>query len=362
MKRALLFVTCLISLCGTLPPLAVAQSQPGPYQRYGRTELGQYRVGVSITARQGAVQNIVAMVAVPLECDEQTVQIVDEDITVHCSDVDYRLLREGGARQLLVRIPYLPAHEKAHAIITFDVGTNTILPPTKTDQLTIPTKPSKQLKQYLGRSPYIETGNSKLKKISREIFATLENQLQSAEPAPTQTPSAAGATTENSLLAGPPAESAAPELPSTPRPTAWQRVEAIYDWVLAHVTYVEGDDQSALQTLRAGQGDCHDVSALFIALCRTNKIPARVVWVHQHSYAEFCLVDPDGAPHWFPVESAGTRAFGEMPLARTILQKGDRFIIPEKPRHALRYASNFLVAEGTPGAGKPRVRYIQDQL
>jgi len=302
-----------------------------PYRRFGQTEVGQYRVGASITASKGAIQNIVAMVAVPLECEEQTVRIIDEDVTSHCKGIDYRMLREGGARQLLISIPYLPAGEEAHALITFEVSTSTILPQEDCSNLQIPVKPDRQLKRYLGRSPYIETNHTKIKKVARNIFRELaeKEHQQSSE--------------------------------GSESVSDWQRVEAIYDYVLGHVKYVEGDDKSAVQTLQDGQGDCQNISALFIAICRTNKIPARIVWVHEHNYAEFCLQDGEGGLHWFPVESAGTRAFGEMPLARTILQKGDNFKVPER-RKALRYASNFMVAEGLPGSGKPRVRYIQDQL
>jgi hypothetical protein len=51
-----------------------------------------------------------------------------------------------------------------------------------------------------------------------------------------------------------------------------------------------------------------------------------------------------------------------MPLARTILQKGDNFRVPERPRERLRYASDFLIGLPVPGSGKPRVRYIRNQL
>jgi hypothetical protein len=97
--------------------------------------------------------------------------------------------------------------------------------------------------------------------------------------------------------------------------------------------------------------------------------------VHGHVYPEFYLVHPDGEPasaggrskpkdppgFWFPCESAGSRAFGEMPLARTILQKGDNFRVPErKDKARLRYASDFITGLETPGGGKPKVKYIRE--
>jgi len=39
-----------------------------------------------------------------------------------------------------------------------------------------------------------------------------------------------------------------------------------------------------------------------------------------------------------------------MPIARTILQKGDSFKMPERPREVMRYASDYATAEARPGA------------
>ena len=76
-------------------------------------------------------------------------------------------------------------------------------------------------------------------------------------------------------------------------------------------------------------------------------------------YPEFYLEHAEGEGHWYPCESAGTRAFGEMPLARTILQKGDNFRVPER-KEKLRYASDFMIGLPTPGGGKPKVKYIRE--
>ena len=69
----------------------------------------------------------------------------------------------------------------------------------------------------------------------------------------------------------------------------------------------------------------------------------------------------EGQGHWYPVESAGTRSFGEMPLARVVMQKGDNFTVPER-RERLRYASDYLLGVQTPGSGKPTAKYIREPL
>jgi hypothetical protein len=130
--------------------------------------------------------------------------------------------------------------------------------------------------------------------------------------------------------------------------------------VQGHVEYVEGrTDQSAVATLEEGKGDCHAYTVAFIALCRAQGIPARMVWVADHCYPEFYLEDEEGNGHWYPCQSAGDRAFGEMPDPRVIFQKGDNFRIPERRGERLRYASDwarYLAAAG----GKPKIRYIRE--
>ena len=129
--------------------------------------------------------------------------------------------------------------------------------------------------------------------------------------------------------------------------------------MLEKIEYVEGPDKGAVEALSDKQADCQGRSAVFIALCRANKIPARMVWVNGHVLPRVLSGDAEGKGHWYPCESAGTRAFGEMPLARTILQKGDNFRVPER-KEKLRYASDFLIGLPTPGGGKPKVKYIRE--
>jgi hypothetical protein len=128
------------------------------------------------------------------------------------------------------------------------------------------------------------------------------------------------------------------------------------------VKYEEGaQDKPALKALQDGKGDCHGISALFVAMCRTADVPARMVWVDGHQYAEFYLENADGKGHWYPVQSAGTRSFGEMPMPKVILQKGDNFRVPERRRERLRYASDYTLLLAEPRF-KPKVTYIREQL
>ena len=192
--------------------------------------------------------------------------------------------------------------------------------PKETATFRIPAKVDRQLKRYLGTSLYIESRHGKIRALSKQI------------------------------------------LTETAEASDWEKVEAIYDQVRERVDYQNGPLKGALQALRDGHGDCEELSSLFIALCRAGKIPARTVWVPDHCYAEFYLEDGQGNGHWFPCQPAGSRAFGEMLEPRPILQKGDNFRVPEKPRQNLRYVAEFLSGSPVGGGGKPTVEWIRRVL
>lgn len=287
--------------------------------RFGVPRVMQYRIGAEVTATRGPCRDIVAMVCVPLECPEQQVKIIGEDFSPEVREVSYRKLSDG-ANQMLIAVPALADGATARAVLTVEVTTHPVLPPKETAHLKIPQKLDRDVRKYTGGSPYIEVNHRLIKALSKEVMDGLSADA-----------------------------------------TDWQKIEAIYDKVLEKVEYVEGPDKSALDALRDKQADCQGRSMLFIALCRANKIPARMVWVDGHAYAEFYLESEPGKGEWYPIESAGTRAFGEMPLARPILQKGDNFRVPER-KERLRYASDYLVGYPVPGSGKPKARYIRQQV
>jgi transglutaminase-like putative cysteine protease len=395
---------CLLALSALLTALA---AQPVAGQiiktdaaltatdvRYGTPVATRYRVGAKVTAKGAAASNVRLMVAVPLECPEQEVHLVEEDYSPHVAGVDFRLLPPAdGARQMLISVPNLPARQEAYAYITYEVLTKPILPPEETASLRIPKKIDRDLKPYLSASPFIDTGHRKIREAVREALAAkveptaadaLADEAAEEEGKASATTESAyeDVPTESNTIANTPenktdekdASSAGAKSP-TAEPiiiesasasadgerTDWERIEALYDYVLARVKYQEGDDKSSVQALQDGVGDCQAISALFVAMCRSEKVPARMMWVDGHQYAEFYLENEAGQGRWYPVESAGTRAFGEMPLARVILQKGDNFRVPERRGERLRYASDYALFLSPP-AHKPRVAYVREKL
>lgn len=329
-------IAAVVVAAGASPSLAqIAKAKTAPSSEaeaaverptavtYGPQTVTRYRIGAKVRARGGTVQNIMSMVAVPLTCAEQEVELIEEDFSPHVAGVEYRDT-DAGVRQMLISIPTLSPRQEAHAYAVFEVRTRTIIAPKETAKLAAPKKPDqeRELKRYVGVSPYINTND-------RKIRAAVKEALAEAKPTP------AGGTGD------------------------WERVEALYDYALDHVKYKAGDDKPAVQTLAQGEGDCQAIGAVFVAMCRTEKIPARMVWVDDHQYAEFYLEDAEGRGCWYPVETAGSRAFGEMPLARVILQKGDNFRVPERRGERLRYASDYSTLLSAP-TRQPSIGYVRE--
>jgi hypothetical protein len=108
----------------------------------------------------------------------------------------------------------------------------------------------------------------------------------------------------------------------------WETAKAFWKWTRDNVKFENGDFRGALSAIENRCGDCEEMSALFVGMCRLSGIPARTVWVHSHDYPEFYLVDSEGKGHWIPAQVLGPPWFGEMAEYRPIFQKGDRFYDP----------------------------------
>lgn len=282
---------------------------------YESPQTQYWRIGL-VLETPVACTNVLATFAVPMEWPEQTVVLKGQMIDPSVSHWEVRNL-PGGARQVVVRMARVPAGATVNATFIFQIDRSRILGPEQTDDLVIPSRPSRELRMFMGNSPYIDASNSKIRAASRELEAMeAEND--------------------------------------------WQRVEQIYDYVRDHVNYVEGTLKNASDALSDGQGDCEEMTSLFVALCRNARIPARMVWIPDHCYPEFYLEDAQGQGYWFPCQAAGTRQFGRMDEYRPVLQKGDRYKVPEK-KVPVRYVSEFFQCDRK-GKGNPRPVFVREQI
>jgi len=260
---------------------------------------------------------MVATAPVPGDWPEQVVRVVKEDLSPGAR-LDFKMVA-GSVKQMIVTFPHIPAGEEAKAIVTIEIRRSTILPPDHTDQYKFADarKLLPGIKQYLAPSPFNECRHPKVIAQAKKI---------------------------------------APE-----EKKAWDKVEAVYDWTREHVKYENGPLRGALFALNEGRGDCEEITCLFIALCRALDIPARTVHVPDHCYPEFYLVEKvDGKKkgHWFPCQSAGSKAFGGIPETRPILEKGDNFPNPQNRREHCHYLPESVTGAG----GKPIVKFIRQLL
>ncbi len=307
---------CATALVFSLAAFAAAQFGDGsvPESAPPETQVTQWKVGMIVEAIGGPCKGMYGTLPVPTDWPEQKVRVLEEDISANVSKVRYRMIA-GGVKQMQISVPSLAAGETAQAILTFEVERTPPAAPQDPTALRVPEKLNRDLKKLTGPSPFIESRHKQI----RDLAAKLKDDSLSA----------------------------------------WQQIEKIYDFVRENVTYQNGELKGALQALRDGNGDCEELTSLFIALCRASGVPARTVWVPGHCYPEFYLEDQDGQGHWIACEAAGDRSFGSVATLSPILQKGDNFVVPEK-KERQRYVAEFLT--GKASAGRPRARFIRDEI
>lgn len=286
--------------------------------RYTNSTKLKIRMGMEVTAGSGACTGLVATFPLPMDWPEQRVTIVDRDISPPMLKVTTKTLNDG-VQQVEFRVPQLPAGESAHVIFTLDIERFHIEPPEHPESLVLPTRIDAKLRPYLAESPLIEIGHPKVKAAANEI------RLDADQP-------------------------------------AWRQVRTIYDWTRERVKW-DGTKplKGALQALEGGNGDCEEITSLFVAMCRLKGIPARSVWVDGHAYPEFYLEDAAGHGLWIPCESLGAERFGGMNRYQLLLQKGDNFRMAQKSGPQ-RYVTPTISGSVARGGTQPTLREIRENV
>lgn len=304
-----------------LAQIAVAQDETseaaaeGPLS-YTAPKSVEMLIGLQVTAGNGNMLGTFAMTVFPTEWPEQTVEIVGINVPGGFRH-GFRDL-PGNNRQLLLQSQVIPAGAQMEATVHVRIQKKHIVGPTDTTEFVVPRRLPRDVKIYTGNSPFIEANSSEIRKIVRDIEA--QDPL-----------------------------------------TEWKKVEMLYDWVRDNIAYERGELKSVREALRDRTGDCEEMTSTFVALCRAARVPARCVWIPNHCYPEFYMQDKEGNGYWFPCQVAGTRNFGSMPEYLPILQKGDRFKVPEKPE-LQRYLADYLKAKKVTGSVDPKVKFIRQLL
>lgn len=290
-------------------PASSSDSAP----QYGAETVQRWRVGAIVRATQGPVRGLSISIPVPTDWPDQTVKVIEEEMSDQVTNVGYRDL-DSGIRQMLVTIPAVDPGQEARVALLLEITTRATLAPAETDSLQIPRNPPRDIKRHLGISPFINSRHRTIKKLAEEL------------------------TSEGG--------------------TPWEQVERIYDWVRENIERTNDPMKGAVDTLQDKSGCAEDCVSLFVGLCRAAKVPARFVWVHNHQYAEFYLEGEDGEGHWYPCQIVGDREFGAMSEIKPILQRGDNIMVPEKDE-PYRFVPELV--KGVAGGGRPSVTFLRDQ-
>lgn len=269
------------------------------------------QVGVRMAAKDASAFNMLVTLPVPADWPEQTVTLVNEEVPPDINRVSYRELNSG-VKQLVFNVTKMRPRVEVKLLMTYKVVTSQINAPEDTSVFIRPKRSHRDGKPYTGTSKDITFGDSKLKNQVKELVAD--------------------------------------------KPDAWSEVRAIYDWVRENIEQREGDPRDTVDVFDDRSGCAEDITGLFIAMCRSSKIPARMVWVPGQQYAEFMLTDEEKNAHWFPCTLVGLPEFGSLSEPRIILQKGDSIRVPEKDQRQ-KFVSEFAVCKGTV---KPVVVFVRE--
>jgi hypothetical protein len=135
----------------------------------------------------------------------------------------------------------------------------------------------------------------------------------------------------------------------------WDLARRCWTWVRENIRPQIGPYTSVTRAIDDRIGDCEEMAGVFVALCRRAGIPARLVWVPNHNWAEFHLVDDTGVGHWIPAHTACYPWFGWTGVHELVIQKGDRVI----PTHA-RAPQRLLEDWGRAAGVRPAFRWTAE--
>lgn len=271
-----------------------------------------WKFGLKIEST-GNARGITATFPVPLEWPEQAVIQETKWNSSHVTKIKLSQPTKE-SRMLTFQINQLGPGEVAEAYLLLEMHKSLIVAPKHRDALRIPATIRPGLRSFLGPSPFIETRDRRIVEIANRLK---DQQLN-----------------------------------------GWDQVQLIYRWVRENIEYQFDEEiRSTLESLDTGKGDCEEMSSLFIAICRAMQIPARAVWIPDHTYPEFYLEDEEGKGYWFPCQVAGDEHFGSMPELRPIIHKGDRFRVAGK-REMVRYLEPTLLERS--GMGNLKVQWVAE--
>ena len=268
-------------------------------------------IGVELSG-EGNATNIEASTPVPVAHPEQTI----DDVEIETDNCEARIQAIGeGAAQLVLAAPSIVRGQTVRAVARYRLTLKKQYHAFARDQFPAeqPDAPAAIARLYLNDSPGIQTNSSQIRKLAGELRA------ESSQVHP------------------------------------WDLATRFYGWGREHIKPVRGPFIGVVNSLKRGTGDCEELAGIFVALCRSVGIPARLVWVPNHNWAEFYLTDSEGKGHWIPAHTSCYSWFGWTGVHELVIQKGDRLSLPYEAK------LQRLIADWAQWSGKkPRTRFIAD--
>lgn len=285
-----------------------------PKDQTGYLEPRSYSLDVGIEMEGlGGATDVMSTTTVPVEHPEQKIE--DVKIETRGCEAAIRVLAPGAA-QLVLTAGQIAKGQIVSAVAHYKLTLKKEYHAYSAEQFPQKQKlPLEVERAYLQDSPGIQTKAPQVRALAREL--------------------AAGATANG-----------------TPSKHPWDIARAFAAWIPKNIRPQIGSYTSVTACVDDRRGDCEEMAGLFVAMCRVLEIPARLVWVPNHVWAEIFLADRDGAGHWIPVHTACYFWFGYNGAHELVLQKGDRVDAPE------RHTRQRLLEDWTRWQGRgPRVRY-----
>ena len=279
-----------------------------PEGETGYLEPRSYDVSVGIELEgTGPASDITSTTVAPIEYPEQ--KILESSIDARGCTAQVRKLAEG-AGQLVLSAAELARGQVIRAIARFRMTLFKQYFAYHADQFPAHQElPSEVRKAYLQDSPGIQVRSRQVRRLASELT------------------------------------SGTPKHP-------FEQARAFAEWVPKNIQPQIGAYTSVTAALDDLRGDCEELAAVFVALCRAISIPARLIWVPNHNWAEFYLTDHDGKGHWIPAHTACYSWFAFNGAHELVLQKGDRLMLPERRKQVR------LLADWTRYSGSaPKIRY-----
>jgi hypothetical protein len=278
---------------------------------YGSPVRRGWRVGVVIKTGRQPIADVLTYIPVPQQWPEQEVKIFKDEVPGNFEVQEVEQLQ--GLQRLVLHGRSIEAKQTVVALMTYSVTTKPIKLPADTSIFRLPDHKDRGVKEFLMTSEGINFRNKKLRKQAGELAATADND--------------------------------------------WGKAQAIYDWVRNNIEQLPEVANArylgAQPAFVKREGFSDDIVSLFIAMCRSIRIPARTVYHASGSAAEFMLDDGGGNHHWFPCDVVGLEAFGKTVEPKLILQKGDSIKVPgEKGRRKFVPATG--ICKGISGTVSPK--------